>query len=72
MFEEPKGLPPVRKFDHRIPLKLGAQPINFRLYKSFFVYKEEIEKASKGNDKKRNNPIECESFYFTYVVGKEK
>jgi len=39
VFEEPEGLPPARKFDHMILLKLGAQPINFKLYKSFFVHK---------------------------------
>ncbi|PKI48776.1 hypothetical protein CRG98_030818 [Punica granatum] len=34
IFREPKGLPPKRPQDHRIPLKEGAQPVNIRPYRS--------------------------------------
>lgn len=33
VFEEPKGLPPQRQFDHAIPLLPGAQPVNLRPYR---------------------------------------
>jgi hypothetical protein len=32
VFEEPKGLPPARPCDHKIPLKEGAIPPNIRPY----------------------------------------
>lgn len=47
MFEQPKSLSPAIRFDHKIPLKLKAQPLNIRPYKSSFVQKEEIEKMVK-------------------------
>ena len=47
IFEEPRSLPPVRRLDHKILLKLGSQPINIRPYKSSFIQKGEIEKLVK-------------------------
>jgi len=44
VFQELTALPPRRKHDHRIPLQLGAQPVNYRPYKSYFFQKGEIEK----------------------------
>lgn len=32
-FEEPKGLPPPRSQDHKIPLVLGSRPVGFRPYR---------------------------------------
>jgi hypothetical protein len=47
IFKEPRTLPPARRFDHKIPLKPGSQPINIRPYKSSFIQKGEIEKLVK-------------------------
>lgn len=47
IFEQPKNLSPTRRFDHKIPLKFKAQPVNIRPYKSSFVQKGEIEKMVK-------------------------
>jgi hypothetical protein len=47
LFEEPRTLPPIRKFDHKILLKPGSQPVNIRPYKSSFIQKGEIEKLVK-------------------------
>ena len=37
LFEEPRTLPPVRRFDHKILLKTGSQAVNIRPYKSSFI-----------------------------------
>ena len=37
LFEEPRTLPPARKFDHKILLQTGAQAVNIRPYKSSFI-----------------------------------
>ena len=47
LFEEPRALPPARKFDHKILLQTGAQAINIRPYKSSFIQKGEIERLVK-------------------------
>jgi hypothetical protein len=44
VFEEPKGLPPHRKYDHKIPLLPGASPVNLRPYRYNPMQKTEIEK----------------------------
>ena len=44
VFEEPRTLPPARRFDHKILLKKDSQAINIRPYKSSFIQKGEIEK----------------------------
>lgn len=33
LFEEPKGLPPQRPYDHSIPFLTGAQPFRLRPYR---------------------------------------
>lgn len=44
VFQEPKGLPPFREyFNHHIPLKEGADPINSRPYRYSLVQKDVIE-----------------------------
>lgn len=43
VFDEPKGLPPIRQFDHTIPLLPGAGPVNVRPYRYTPVQKNEIE-----------------------------
>lgn len=43
LFEEPKGLPPQREFDHAIELIPGAQPVKHRPYRYNPAQKDEIE-----------------------------
>ncbi len=47
VFEEPRGLPPARIQDHRIPLQVGAQPVNIRPYRYTYELKNEMEKLIK-------------------------
>jgi hypothetical protein len=44
IFEIPQGLPPPRDYDHRIPLVLGARPVQLRPYRYAPALKSEIEK----------------------------
>ncbi|XP_035542078.1 uncharacterized protein K02A2.6-like [Juglans regia] len=44
VFKEPEGLPPTRKYDHKIVLKEGTQPIANRPYRYPYYQKTEIEK----------------------------
>lgn len=44
VFAEPKGLPPKRRCDHKIPLVEGAQPVNLRPYRYNPELKDEIER----------------------------
>lgn len=43
LFEEPRGLPPQRHFDHAIELLPGAAPVNIRPYRYNPAQKDEIE-----------------------------
>ncbi|XP_073107342.1 uncharacterized protein [Elaeis guineensis] len=43
VFQEPKGLPPQRIHDHRIPIKPGSQPVNARPYRYASMQKTVIE-----------------------------
>lgn len=44
IFEEPKGLPPIRAFDHSIPLLPEAKPVNLCRYRYNPAQKDEIER----------------------------
>jgi hypothetical protein len=44
LFEEPKGLPPKRMCDHKIPLLPGSTPMKLRPYRYNPMQKNEIEK----------------------------
>lgn len=33
IFQEPKGLPPNRQMNHQIPVKMGMDRVNVRLYR---------------------------------------
>lgn len=44
LFEEPRGLPPQRAFDHAIPLVPGAKPVNLRPYRHSPAQKDEVER----------------------------
>lgn len=44
VFQEPKGMPPVRNQDHKIPLIAGSQPVNMRSYRIPYIQKAEVEK----------------------------
>ena len=47
MFEAPSVLPPRRKYDHKIPLVPGAQPVSSRPYRLPPALKDEMEKQVK-------------------------
>ena len=47
VFEAPTGLPPRRKYDHRIPLVPGARPVSIRPYRVAPELKDEIERQVK-------------------------
>ena len=44
IFKEPKGLPPPRSHDHRIPFAQGSQPISVRPYRYPHFQKAEIKR----------------------------
>lgn len=43
LFDEPRGLPPRRAFDHTIPLLPGAKPVNVWPYRYNPAQKDEVE-----------------------------
>ncbi|KAF5783699.1 putative nucleotidyltransferase, Ribonuclease H [Helianthus annuus] len=47
VFEVPTGLPPQRRFDHKIVLKEGTAPISVRPYRYPAVQKDVIEKTTR-------------------------
>lgn len=47
LFKDPSELPPRRNHDHRIILKLEAQPVNLRPYRYPYHPKAELEKQVK-------------------------
>lgn len=47
IFGEPKGLPPKRSHDHKIPLEVDNTPINANPYKCPYMHKSEIENIVK-------------------------
>ena len=66
VFEEPKGLPPRRACDHRIPLILGARLVNVRQYRYKPKQKTEIEAQveallKSGVIQRSNNPFSSPS-----------
>ena len=44
LFEEPKGIPPIRALTHSIPLLSGARPFGLKPYRYTPFKKDEIEK----------------------------
>ncbi|XP_039066152.1 uncharacterized protein LOC120211739 [Hibiscus syriacus] len=44
VFEEPTGMPPIRKHDHSIILKSGIEAVNVRPYRMPYHKKSEVEK----------------------------
>ncbi|XP_039069068.1 uncharacterized protein LOC120215444 [Hibiscus syriacus] len=47
VFEEPKGMPPLREHDHSITLKKGTEAVNIRPYRMPYHQKSEVEKQIK-------------------------
>ncbi|GJN19863.1 hypothetical protein PR202_gb07177 [Eleusine coracana subsp. coracana] len=66
VFQEPKGLPPQRGCDHRIPLIPGARPIHIRPYRYSLKLKDEIEKQIK--ELLQNGRIQTSSSPFSSPV----
>lgn len=66
VFEEPKGLPPERAFDHFIPLLPGAKPVNLRPYRYNPAQKDEIERQVA--DMLQNGVIQPSSSPFSSPV----
>ena len=60
LFEEPTSLPPFREgFDHTIPLKAGANPVNLRPYRYSSLQKDAIDDLLK--DMLKQGIIQCSS-----------
>lgn len=66
VFEEPKGLPPERAFDHSITLLPGAKPVNLRPYRYNPAQKDEIERQVA--DMLQNGVIQPSSSPFSSPV----
>ncbi|KAG6518817.1 hypothetical protein ZIOFF_022298 [Zingiber officinale] len=49
IFAEPKGLPPSRSHDHRIPLIPGSAPANVRPYRYPYIQKENYLRCLTGD-----------------------
>jgi hypothetical protein len=47
VFEDPKGLPPEREYDHSIPLLPNSIPFNAKPYRYSPLHKDEIERQVK-------------------------
>jgi hypothetical protein len=43
VFQKPKGLPPLRDHDHKIPLKVGSEAVNLRPYRYSGLQKDSLE-----------------------------
>jgi len=43
VFQKPKGLPPLRDHDHKIPLKVGSEVVNLRPYRYSGLQKDSLE-----------------------------
>ncbi|KAG6488248.1 hypothetical protein ZIOFF_057007 [Zingiber officinale] len=50
IFAEPKGLPPSRSHDHRIPLIPGSAPANVRPYRYPYIQKEQTGSAAAAHN----------------------
>jgi len=44
VFQEPKGLPPLRDHDHKIPLKTRSEAVNLRPYRYSWLQKDSLER----------------------------
>lgn len=44
IFQEPKGMPPERNQDYKIPLIAGSHPVNMRSYRIPYVQKIKVER----------------------------
>lgn len=47
VFKEPRGLPPSREVDHKIPFKIRVDLVNVRPHRYSRLQKDDIEKKIK-------------------------
>jgi hypothetical protein len=71
VFQEPITLSPTRKYDHRIPIKTGAQLVNCRPYKSSFFQKREIKRMVRDVTQ-QHNITKCKSLCLSYSTSEEE
>lgn len=64
VFEEPKGLSPIRFHDHQIVLKEGSTPISIRPYRYTHYQKGEIKKIVK-------DLLESRAIFISSFIGEE-
>lgn len=72
MFAVPTGLPPIKPYDHHIPLLPGSIPVNSRPYRYSPAHKTEFEKQVSELLVARLDSPSRQSICFTSVACAEE